>query len=72
MNSWKEFGSTKDIDVLDRVDEALGKSNVRILWHRTSYAQYTDKKRIEPLKKAHQGRNTRSANCKSSYVDDKK
>ena len=42
-NSGKEFGSTKDIDVLNRVDEALGKSNERILLHRTCYAQYTDK-----------------------------
>ena len=39
-NSRKEFGSTKDIHVLDRVNEALGKPNVRILWHRTWYAQY--------------------------------
>ena len=46
MNSRKEFRSTKNIDVLDRVDEALGRSNVRILWHRTCYAQYTDKNKV--------------------------
>ena len=68
-NSRKEFGS---IDVLDRVDEAIGKSNVKILWHRTYYAQYTDKNKIECLRKSNQGRSTRSANWKSSNVDDKK
>ena len=74
MNSRKEFRSTKDMEVLllDRVDEALGRSNAAILWHRTCYGQYTEKNEVEHLKKAHQGRSTRSTNCKNSDVDDKR
>jgi len=51
-DSRKKLRDTKNIDVIDRLENVFGSDMPKTLvWHRKCYSQFTDKNKIERLRK---------------------
>ncbi len=65
--SRKKLRDSKHIDVIDRLEVALGSATpVSLVWHKMCYAGFTDKGKIERLRKTQTDVSTQGAGCSTS------